>query len=299
MAESSKFYYEESREQLELSDLIRTNLFGRVTFPPDYEGRYHSHDFWELVYIYKTEPDPFIMEIKGERFYCNDNCLFLIPPGEEHMFFNNGKLEAQNLYIGFSFSFSPDIQMHENLPIKLPTEHPAVSRLLILFNELAKPMASGELRYALNSKRSEIIRCVLHIVNYMIDSDSEFMSSGSTVRTMLLIEKIKEFIMDNLDRHISVDELARQLYLTPNYLGQVFRQYTGTTVKNYHNQMRMDTALRLIISGEKTISEIADELGFDSISYFSRRFKMSYGISPSQILSQNAHTKISVDNSNK
>lgn len=298
MTKEPMFYYEESREQLELSDLVRTKLFGRVTCPPAYSGSYHSHDFWELVYIYKTEPDPFIMEFKRERFYCSDNSLFLVPPGEEHIFVNTGKLEAQNIYIGFSYSFSPEIQLHEDLPLKLPTDHPSVSRSLILFNELTKPITAGDLRYALNTKRSEVIHCVLHIVNWMIDSDSAH-GSGTTIRTILLIDRIKEFIMDNLDRHISVDELARQLYLTPNYLGQLFRQYAGTTVKNYHNQMRMDAALRLIISSEKTISEIASELGFESISYFSRRFKMSYGISPSQILAQNEYTKIPVDNDKK
>ncbi|MEA4911577.1 MAG: AraC family transcriptional regulator [Oscillospiraceae bacterium] len=277
--------YEENREQLELNDSVRTELFGRVTCPPGYVGRYHSHNFWEVVYIYKTEPDPFIMDCGGKRSICSDNSLFLMPPNTEHSFLNTGKLEAQNIYIGFSYSFSPELHLREDLPQVLPTDNPSVSRTLSLFNELSKPMSTGDLRHTLNIKRREIIRCVLHIVSWMIDTDAGH-EGGSAVRTMLLIDKIKEFIMDNLDRHISVDELARQLYLSPNYLGQVFRQYTGTTVKNYHNQMRMDTALRMIISGDKTISEIADEMGFESIAYFSRRFKMSFGISPSQVASR-------------
>ncbi|MEA5051282.1 MAG: AraC family transcriptional regulator [Oscillospiraceae bacterium] len=284
MAQTKPLHYEESREQLELNDNVRTELFGRVTCPPGYFGRYHSHDFWELVYIYKTAPDPFIMDCGNERAISSDNCLFLMPPGKEHSFHNTGRLEAQNIYIGFSYSFSPELPLREDLPLLLPTDNPSVSRTLSLFNELTKPMTMGDLRYTLNIKRREIIRCVLHIVNWMIDSEAGH-EGGSAVRTMLLIDRIKEYIMDNLDKHISVDELAKQLYLSPNYLGQVFRQYTGTTVKNYHNQMRMDTALRMIISGDKTISEIADEMGFESIAYFSRRFKMSYGISPSQVLS--------------
>jgi len=295
MSEQHKFYYEETREQLELSDSVTTKLFGRVTCPPEYEGKYHSHDFWELVYIYKAEPDQFLMELQDERFNLSENSLFLIPPGKRHVFINNGKLEAQNIYIGFSYSFSPEIQLQEQLPIRLPTDHPSVSQAIILFNELAKPMSTTDLRYILNSKRNEVMRCVLYIVNWMIDNDSE-PGSSSAVRTMLLIEKIKEFLMQNLDRHISVDELARQLYLTPNYLGQIFRQHVGTTVKKYHNQLRMEAALRMLISSRKTISEISDELGFESISYFSRRFKMTYGISPSQIISQNEHPKISAEN---
>lgn len=286
MIEKRMIYDNENREQLELNDVIRVTLFGFVMCQPNYAGTHHAHDFWELVYIYKPNPDPFLMECKNERFFCNDNSLFLIPPGEGHRFFNNGDLEAINIYIGFSFSLSPEMKLQKSLPIKLSTDQPPVSRLLVLFNELTKPMGVGERRYYLNAKRSELFYCVQNVVNWMVESNIEY-EGNSTVRTMILIDRIKEFITDNLHRHISIDEIAKQFYLTPNYIGQVFRQYTGTTVKSFHNQMRMDTALRMLITGDKTVGEISYQLGFESISYFSRRFKMHYGVSPSQILLQN------------
>jgi len=118
------------------------------------------------------------MECKNERFFCSDNSLFLIPPGEGHRFLNNGNLDAINIYIGFSFSHTPELQLHKSLPIKLSTDQPHVSRLMVLFNELTKPMGVGERRYYLNAKRGELFYCVQNVVNWMVESNIEYESSG-------------------------------------------------------------------------------------------------------------------------
>ena len=275
-------YVDMSREQIELNENIKLTLFGRVSCEPGWTGEYHRHPFWELVYIFKPLPDPYRIQWDTGEHRGRENTLYLLPPGVGHIFENTGQMEAQNLYIGFSFNYQQSQGTGDAIPVVLPGDSVAVIRIKAILNEITAPLVSEELMRVLNHRRIDVMRCIMEIIRWMSEKDS----SGETRlvdRNAVLIDKIKEYTMDNLNRYISVDELAKQLYLSPNYLGQVFRQNTGMTVKGYHNQMRMEKALHILLSGELSIGEVADKLGFESVAYFSRKFRGFYGISPSSL----------------
>ena len=64
------------------------------------------------------------------------------------------------------------------------------------------------------------------------------------------------------------------------YLCRVFKKYMGMTMTEYLNQTRLDYALSMIQGSNKNILEIAQSLGFSSVSYFNVIFKKRYGITP-------------------
>ena len=275
-------YVDATREQLELNENIKLTLFGRVSCEPGWKGDRHQHPFWELVYIHKPNPDDYIIGWDNGEYREKDNTLYLMPPHVNHIFENTGKIEAQNLYIGFSFHCQQSPEEMESVPMVLPDDSVAVLRIKALLNEITEPLNSEELAQALNSRRMDVMRCIMELIHWMTEQNATI-SNRLIDRNAVLIDKIKEYILDHLDRYISVDELAKQLYLSPNYLGQVFRQSIGMTVKSYHNQMRMEKALHILLSGDLSIGEAADKLGFESVAYFSRKFKSFYGMSPSSL----------------
>lgn len=75
---------------------------------------------------------------------------------------------------------------------------------------------------------------------------------------------------------------AQQLFLSPNYFGDLVRQTTGDTASNVIRRFLMQRAQMLLWSGH-TISETSDLLGFEYPQHFSRMFKKYYGISPSKL----------------
>lgn len=273
-------YVESSRMQIEMVDSIRLALLGRVNCEPKWAGDCHAHEFWELVYIRKEEADPFCMrwdtgEHRGEKA-----ALYLFPPRCSHQFLNTGTLPAQNVYVGFSIQNAVQLSpAAKSIPIVLPCES-GVSAPIVAICDVIAGAAEEEVYGLLLQKRYDVMCNILQLARWITEG-TEGEIAGVINRNHMLIMQIKETIMRNLNRYISVDELARQLYFSPNYLGQFFRQYTGMTVKNYHNQMRMEYALNLLVAGEASVSEIATQLGFDEVAYFSRRFKEFYGLSPS------------------
>lgn len=79
---------------------------------------------------------------------------------------------------------------------------------------------------------------------------------------------------------MSINEIAKPFYLSPHYLGDIFKQTTGMSLKKYHNSLRMTKAAILLTKSILNVSEVAANIGFGGIHYFSRKFKEFYGVSP-------------------
>lgn len=94
------------------------------------------------------------------------------------------------------------------------------------------------------------------------------------------IDIAKKYIHEHFRENIDRDMIASIACITPNYLSKRFRAETGLSLREYVNQLRINEAKRLLLSTNKSISEIAGEVGFDNISYFSTVFRKFCNISP-------------------
>lgn len=97
------------------------------------------------------------------------------------------------------------------------------------------------------------------------------------------IRKALEYIHNFYHTGISVKALAEMVDLNPSYFGTLFKNQTGTTVKEYINKIRVSKAENMLCSGEFSLSETAYSCGFDDIFYFSKVFKKYRGYPPSKI----------------
>ena len=83
----------------------------------------------------------------------------------------------------------------------------------------------------------------------------------------------------------TVKYCAQELFLSPNYFGDLFHQMTDDTASNAIRRFVMQRAQKLLISGS-SITQTAELLGFDYPQHFTRVFKKFYGLSPSAYLKQ-------------
>jgi AraC-like DNA-binding protein len=91
---------------------------------------------------------------------------------------------------------------------------------------------------------------------------------------------IKEYLRENLSKPIQLGELAAHFSYSPSTLKTVFKQETGESIIAYYNRLRFDTAKKLLLEKNGSISEIAYSLGFHTPSHFSSFFKKMSGMSP-------------------
>ncbi|MGB3641672.1 MAG: AraC family transcriptional regulator [Rivularia sp. (in: cyanobacteria)] len=94
------------------------------------------------------------------------------------------------------------------------------------------------------------------------------------------LKLIVEYIEENLDRSLSLIELAEIVQMSPNYFVRLFRQSTGVTPYQYVLNCRIDKAKELLINHKLTLAEISQQLGFYDQSRFTNTFHKRVGITP-------------------
>ncbi len=95
-----------------------------------------------------------------------------------------------------------------------------------------------------------------------------------------------DFIAARFSQPIELKTLANRVHLSLPYFARKFKQVTGSAPMEYLRHFRLEKARQLLLSSDKSISEIAESCGFPDAAYFSRAFKEFAGTSPADFRRQ-------------
>ena len=112
------------------------------------------------------------------------------------------------------------------------------------------------------------------------------------------VYNIINYLNDNYQNNVSLDELSSQFYIDKHYLCHIFKETTGVTVTGFLNTKRLSEAERMIRYTTLKITEICRNMGFNSMSYFIKLFKEHYGCSPSEFRKQSQLSEFSAFHAN-
>lgn len=94
------------------------------------------------------------------------------------------------------------------------------------------------------------------------------------------ILQVMDYIQQHFREHISLGEIASELFMTPQAFCKFFKRSTRRTLTQVITGYRLDYATTLLTTTDLSIGEIAHECGFGDLSYFFKVFKKQHGISP-------------------
>lgn len=127
----------------------------------------------------------------------------------------------------------------------------------------------------------------LHLVGHLalfLDELIEFSSNrqeiSETKEHDYYIHEAVNYIQQNFQHDISVDEVANFCKLNRNYFSRRFKELTGTTPQEFLIQQRLTNAAELLKLTNQPIKNIADQCGYPNQLHFSQAFKKYYGLSP-------------------
>jgi len=89
-----------------------------------------------------------------------------------------------------------------------------------------------------------------------------------------------EFINNNIEKSISLNECAERFHISPSYISRMFKKYIDVNFITYINELRIKKALELLQETDLSIKEIAQRVGYNNLNYFYRNFKTLTGITP-------------------
>ncbi len=90
------------------------------------------------------------------------------------------------------------------------------------------------------------------------------------------------YIKNNIEKNISIDELAAKVFLSKDHLIRLFKQELGTTPLKYINQRKIERAQLMLVTQDIPVKAIAIKLSLDNYSYFNRLFKQLTGMTPNE-----------------
>lgn len=153
-----------------------------------------------------------------------------------------------------------------------------------------KAFFAGTVKYAISCRRNYIHEIqeytdIEGMKKWFLGKTSEICSNMEIARekeAVSIIEKAKSYIRDNYKKDISLDEVSREVDISPYYFSKLFKQETGGNFIEYLTEVRLRNARELLKDSGLSIKEICAESGYSDPNYFSRIFKKYEGVTPSE-----------------
>ena len=190
-------------------------------------------------------------------------------------------------------SLRPDIAIMDiNIPIMNGLKVIQMSRLR--HPDTAFVIVSGydDFSYCREALRLQITDYILEPVNYeefgaCIDNLKIALFQRRTSRQDVpqeerTIHGITRFMQEHLTEEISLSVLAEEFHLNPQYISQLFKSEIGVNFLAYLTNIRMERAKKLLLGTSLSIAEVSEQSGYGDYRVFTKVFKKSEGITPSQ-----------------
>ena len=190
-------------------------------------------------------------------------------------------------------SLNPDIVIMDiNIPIMNGLKVIKMSR--IKHPDTAFIIVSGydDFSYCREALRLKITDYILKPVNYeefgtcidnlKISMYMENVSQEPEEQDERIINSITRFMQEHLAEEMSLSVLAEEFHMNPQYISQLFKNEIGVGFLAYLTSIRMEKAKKLLLSTSLSIGEIAEQSGYGDYRVFTKVFKKSEGITPSQ-----------------
>lgn len=146
-----------------------------------------------------------------------------------------------------------------------------------IFSSLTSHMKSDKV-YAHLLAKSKLMELFSYFI-MNIDVDEITFKNLSSIEKLT---KILTYIDAHIERNITIHELAEIAYMHPNYFIRLFKQQIGVPPIQYITRKKITKAKELLRSTQRSVGEIAHDLGFSDLYYFSKQFKKNVGLSPSE-----------------
>ncbi len=269
--------FEETSDGITIDRVIRDYKY---TMPTK-----HLHDEYEIYYLMEGERFYFIGQRtyhirKGSLVFINKNVIHKtgLASGPYH---DRILIEFCGEPFGRFFSFFGDMTLesffeeHTGVMNFDPREQSYIENLLLGIQSEIHHKKPGYRLSVMNRLASLLIFAMRH--KERASSDKENFPGSAKYQK---VDDVAKYIVKNCTRPMSLESVADNFYINKCYLSRIFKEITGFTINEYINVHRINKAQELLADSTLSITEVAAECGYESLTYFEKVFKTYREISP-------------------
>lgn len=211
---------------------------------------------------------------RAEEFQLQDSFLNEIP-----------EMVRSQRWNDFTWEIRRSIARASRYTVKPPSEiKKEYLKLLLILADAGKTVGKNELDLYQLWKKMESSRTLIGVGDLILSVAEEIFQNSER---LLKYGDVIGAVLQELDQQISnadfsIKVLAEEMHFRDTYLISLFKKKTGTTINKYLLGRRMEEARRLLLSSDKSIAEVAGQVGYRDVEYFTRSFRKYFGAAPSE-----------------
>ena len=183
--------------------------------------------------------------------------------------------ELMNMFKAVGVDFSALIQKIQ--PLTLPLKLPSSEHVSHIFSELYRLPKNIRLPYF----KIKVLELILFLSR--LDSEAKY-ETAATIPSLYKskMELLREILRENVEDHLTLEELSKQIEMSPTQMKKYFKLAYGDSVYSYLKSYRMKLATQFLLEGKLNIAEVAGRVGYTNSSKFAQAFKEFTGQSPKE-----------------
>lgn len=266
-------------EMIEEDPLASSIYVTDIGYYPKAQHHYRSRQepIDQYVFIYCVDGKGWF-ELEGKHYDVKTNQYFILPAGVPHTYAADEMNPWTIYWIHFRGSLARYYAADCTHPLDVtPSMASRINARINLFEEIFNTLKSSfaieNIRYAMATLHHYLAS--LRYIQQYRNADRQTEQNNSDIIGIVI-----HFLNENIERHLTLKEIAEFSGLSPSRLSAVFKDRTGHSPLNYFNFMKMRKACELLDNTKMKLNQISLKLGIDDQYYFSRLFSKIMGSSP-------------------
>jgi len=218
-------------------------------------------------------------KFEEKSYPITENQYIILPPNTKYSFGSNNDEPWSIYWIHFKGLLASHFADNHSKPLNInQCEESRLQDRIQLFEEI---YANLELNHHSHYYSYSSI-CLLHFLGSFKYIDQFRRIQNITLDKKGFTEKVIYFMRENIERNLTLNELAKQFSLSTSHFSAIFQKETHQSPIKYFIALKIEKACQYIELSNLKIAEIYPKLGFQDAAYFSRMFTKIMGISPSK-----------------
>jgi AraC-like DNA-binding protein len=257
--------------------ILPNSIYPTQGHPLNYSFNFQSGrvlDEFQMIYITKGSGTFESSDYKASRI--GEGTVFFLFPGEWHRYRPELLTGWDSYWGGFKGKFAENLVTTGYISVNRPVVKVGYDEEIVSLYQRILETGSEE-RAGYQQYLSGI---VIHLLGYIYFKAKDNHYEDKTI--VQKIDKARVLIREQINTNVSPEAIAKELIMTYSWFRRLFKQYTGLAPAQYIAQLRLQRAKELLSASSRSVKEIAVEMNYESVDYFSTQFKRQTKMTPTQ-----------------